>query len=96
MALLLFGSTLGFCAPNSLLDNVRGFTYIQSPMIKPGTRGDLLVLRPTIMIVVPRLAKGVLDNLRAKSRFKQLLYQTCYAMKRSYRKLGYDTPVMDK
>ncbi|KAF1743920.1 hypothetical protein MXB_3661 [Myxobolus squamalis] len=100
MALLSFGSTLGFCTPLTLLDTVRKIINIQSPMIKPGTKGDLLVLKPTIMIAVPlfleRLTKGVIENLRSKSRLKQLLYQNCYAMKIFYRKLGFKTPILDK
>ncbi|KAF1743261.1 hypothetical protein MXB_2906 [Myxobolus squamalis] len=73
MALLAFGSTLGFCTPFTLLD--------KSPMIKAGTKGDLPILKPTVMIVVP---------------YQQILYQTCYAIKIFYRKLGHETPIMDR
>ncbi|KII65909.1 Long-chain-fatty-acid--CoA ligase 3 [Thelohanellus kitauei] len=92
LAMLLFGSTIGFCTPLTLLDT--------SPMIQPGTKGDLVVFRPTFMIAVPlfleRVEKGIIQQLKLKSRIKQLLFQTCYSMKMFYRNYGFDTPILDR
>lgn len=92
LAMIGLGNTIGYCTPQTLFDT--------SPMIIEGSSGDLTVLKPTIFITVPllleRIKKGVLDQLRDKSRLKQLIFECSYKMKMKYRSWGCKTPILDK
>ncbi|KAF1744443.1 hypothetical protein MXB_5596 [Myxobolus squamalis] len=69
-----FGKTIGFATPRTLFDT--------SDMIITGTKGDLAVLKPNIIITVPllleRIKNKVIEKVQCQSRLKRLIFQTCY------------------
>ncbi|KAF0990909.1 hypothetical protein HZS_7902 [Henneguya salminicola] len=92
IGMVSLGSAIGYCTPTTLFDT--------SPMIKAGTKGDLAELKPTILIAVPllmeRLRATVLEKVKETSRLKRLIFQTCYNIKMQYRRLGFNTPIIDR
>lgn len=73
---------------------------VQSSKIKKGTKGDLTVLRPTLMAAVPvimdRIRQNVMEKVREGPRLLQLFFTFAYSYKLKQLKLGYDTPLLNK
>lgn len=74
--------------------------FLQSSKIKKGTKGDLSVLRPTLMAAVPvimdRIRQNVMEKVKEGPRLLQLFFTFAYSYKMKQLKLGYDTPLLNK
>lgn len=91
-ASLSHGVAIGYSSPLTLTD--------QSSKIKKGSKGDISVLKPTLMAAVPvimdRLYKAVWDKVKSGSPFSRALFQFAYDYKLRSLEKGYDTPVFNK
>lgn len=91
-ASLSHGVAIGYSSPLTLTD--------QSSKIKKGSKGDVSVLKPTLMAAVPvimdRLYKAVWDKVKSGSPFSRALFQFAYDYKKNSLEKGYDTPVFNK
>lgn len=69
--LLLNGGKLGYASPHTLTD--------MSPGLKPGTKGDIGLLKPSLMATVPlvldRIRKAVYASLNEKGYFSVKLFE---------------------
>ena len=76
------------------------YAFIQSSKIKKGTKGDVSVLRPTLMAAVPvimdRIRQGVMEKVKEGPRLLQLFFTFAYSYKLKQLKLGFDTPLLNK
>jgi long-chain acyl-CoA synthetase len=86
------GIRIGYSTPQTIADT--------STAIKRGQKGDLRVLKPTIMASVPiileRLSKTVYDKLSHTSWFKQLLFKMAYEQKLNMFRAGKSTRLLDR
>ncbi|RNA18403.1 long-chain-fatty-acid-- ligase 3 [Brachionus plicatilis] len=86
------GVPLAYSSPQTIADN--------STAIKKGRKGDLRVLKPTIMASVPvvleRLSKTVNEKLAQTSWFKQMLFKLAYRQKLQYFRQGRSTRLLDR
>eukprot|EP00794_Sanderia_malayensis_P011017 gene11017-12181_t len=91
-AVLGKGCSIGYSSALTLSD--------QSSKIKKGSKGDVSVLRPTLMAAVPmimdRIRKNVLDKVREGPGFLRLLFQFAYNYKLVHLKQGFDTPLLNR
>lgn len=92
-SMLMFnGVKFGFAAPLTLTD--------KSPGLEPGQVGDLTLLRPTVMIIVPlildRVVQGIKEALKAQPLFKKRLVNYLIEYKSYWQKRQYETPLVDK
>lgn len=92
IGILAHGASIGYSSALTLSD--------QSSKIKKGTKGDLTVLRPTVMAAVPvimdRIRQNVMEKLKEGPRLLQLFFTFAYSYKMKQLKLGYDTPLLNK
>lgn len=90
--MLFHGVKFGFATPHTLTD--------KSPGLLPGQKGDLSVLKPTVMIIVPlildRIVEGIKQALKAQSYFKEQLVSYLIKYKIYWQKRHYDTPLVNK
>jgi len=86
------GCKIGFSSPTSLSD--------QSTRIKKGCKGDVSVLRPTLMTAVPlimdRLYKAVNEKVNEGGKFQKALFNFAYEYKKDRYESGYSTPLLDR
>ena len=89
---LIAGVPVGYSSALTLADN--------SSKIKKGSKGDVSVLKPTLMAAVPlileRMKNAVLDKIKKSSRTSQLLFHFAYNYKLDLVRKGYDTPLLNK
>lgn len=89
---LAYGASIGYSSPLTLSD--------QSSKIKKGTKGDVSILRPTLMAAVPvimdRIRVNVMDKVKEGPRLLQLFFQFAYNYKLQQIKRGYDAPLLNK
>ncbi len=92
MTCLLNGIKLGYSTPQTITDT--------STAIKKGQKGDLRVLKPTIMAAVPivleRLNKTVYEKLSTTSWLKQTLFKCAYNQKLEQFRAGRSTRLLDR
>ncbi|ESO08665.1 hypothetical protein HELRODRAFT_110176 [Helobdella robusta] len=92
LASFILGVKIGFSSPNTLTD--------QSSKIKKGSKGDVSVLHPTLIAIVPvimdRLYKAVWDRVNASNEYKKAFFKFAYDYKKKWYKAGYKTPLLDK
>lgn len=90
--MLYHGVKFGFATPHTLTD--------KSPGLLAGQQGDLSLLKPTVMIIVPlildRIVQGVKQALKAQSYFKEQLVSFLIRYKIYWQKRYYDTPLVNK
>jgi len=90
--MLYHGVKFGFATPQTLTD--------KSPGLAPGQKGDLGLLKPTVMIIVPlildRIVQGVRQALKSESYFKEQLVTYLIDYKSYWQKRHYETPLVDK
>jgi long-chain acyl-CoA synthetase len=88
----LNGVRLGYSSPQTIVDT--------STAIKKGHKGDLRVLKPTIMAAVPiileRLSKTVYEKLSTTNWFKQTLFNIAYKYKLEYFRAGRSSRLLDR
>lgn len=86
------GVRIGFSSPTTLSD--------QSTRIKKGSKGDVSVLRPTLMTTVPvimdRLYKAVWDKVNEGGKFQKALFNFAFEYKKKNFDAGFDTPMINK
>ncbi|KAL4219831.1 Long-chain-fatty-acid--CoA ligase 4 [Mactra antiquata] len=91
-ASLSCGVAIGYSSPLTLTD--------QSSKIKKGSKGDVSVLKPTLMAAVPvimdRLYKAVWDKVKSGSPFSRALFHFAYDYKKNSLEKGYDTPLFNR
>lgn len=89
---LLNGIRVAYSSPQTIADNSTG--------IKNGQKGDLRMLKPTIMAAVPvvleRLSKTVYEKLRQTSWVKQMLFEMAFRHKLKFYRNGFSTFVLDR
>lgn len=86
------GTKIGYSSPLTLTD--------QSSKIKKGSKGDVSVLKPTLMAAVPvimdRLYKGVWDKVNDSGPLGKALFKFAYDYKMKKIEAGYSTPILNK
>lgn len=90
--MLYNGVRYGFGTPHTLTD--------KSPGLVPGEKGDLTLLKPTVMIIVPlildRVVGGIKQALKNESYFKQQFITYLLDYKQYWQKRQYSTPLIDR
>ncbi|XP_062832644.1 fatty acid CoA ligase Acsl3 [Anolis carolinensis] len=88
---LSHGCRIGYSSPQTLGD--------QSSKIKKGSKGDVSVLKPTLMAAVPeimdRIYKNVMHRVNEMSCFQRNLFILAYNYKMEQISKGYSTPLCD-
>lgn len=93
-AMLMYHAVpFGFATPHTLTD--------KSPGLAPGQKGDLTLVKPTILIMVPlildRIVQGVKQTLRTQgSTFREQLVTYLIEYKQYWQARHYSTPIVDK
>ena len=86
------GVPIGYSSPYTLTDG-------SSKIIK-GEKGDISILRPTVIIAVPiildRLYKGIQQNVKAKGKSFEQFFNACVRYKKNWQSRGFGTPLLDK
>lgn len=89
---LINGVKIAFSSPQTISDT--------STSIKRGQKGDLRVLKPTIMAAVPvvleRLSKTVIEKISKTGWFTQLLFKMFYDYKLNAYRAGRSTRLLDR
>lgn len=88
---LSHGCRIGYSSPQTLAD--------QSSKIKKGSKGDITMLRPTLMASVPeimdRIYKNVMNKVNEMTSFQRNLFILAYNYKMEQISKGYTTPLCD-
>ncbi|EMP37283.1 Long-chain-fatty-acid--CoA ligase 3 [Chelonia mydas] len=88
---LSHGCRIGYSSPQTLAD--------QSSKIKKGSKGDVTMLRPTLMASVPeimdRIYKNVMNKVNEMTSFQRNLFILAYNYKMEQISNGYTTPLCD-
>ncbi|XP_042709518.1 fatty acid CoA ligase Acsl3 isoform X2 [Chrysemys picta bellii] len=88
---LSHGCRIGYSSPQTLAD--------QSSKIKKGSKGDVTMLRPTLMASVPeimdRIYKNVMNKVNEMTSFQRNLFILAYNYKMEQISKGYTTPLCD-
>ncbi|XP_077988070.1 fatty acid CoA ligase Acsl3-like [Glandiceps talaboti] len=91
-AVLIHGASIGYSSPLTLTDN--------SSKIKRGSKGDVAMLRPTLMTTVPlildRVYKGVMDKVNEGSDFQRAFFHWAYNYKVKQVERHFDTPIINR
>ncbi|XP_067949293.1 long-chain-fatty-acid--CoA ligase 4-like [Watersipora subatra] len=92
IACIYAGCRIGYSSPNTLADT--------STAIKKGQKGDVSLLRPTVMACVPtvmdRIYKSVWEKVESGSLIKRLLFKFAVYYKGRWLPRGGETPVFNK
>lgn len=90
--LMLLGVKIGYSSPYTLTDT--------STMITQDGKGDLTVLKPTMMCAVPlvldRIYKGIQTKVKAKGDFAYQLFEYGVRYNNAWINRGYSTPILDR
>jgi len=90
--MLLLGIRIGYSSPFTLTDS--------GTALKRGTKGDLAVLKPTLMSAVPvildRMYKGIIAKIQAKGALAYKLFDFAIQYRSLWTQRGYSTPLFDK
>ena len=88
---LSLGIKIGYSNPYTLTDS--------STAIMPGQRGDMSILKPTVMAAVPLILDRIYKSLRSKIGEKGRSFQELFDYFVDYRifwmKKGYNTPLLN-
>lgn len=89
---LACGVRIGYSSPLTLTD--------ASSKVKRGCKGDVRVLKPSLMAAVPvimdRLYKGIWELTNSKGLFWKAIFETAYEYKRHKYMNGLDTPFFNR
>ncbi|KAM4566149.1 long-chain-fatty-acid--CoA ligase 3a isoform 1-T1 [Odontesthes bonariensis] len=87
-----YGCRIGYSSPQTLSD--------QSTKIKKGSKGDVSILQPSLMIVVPeimdRIYKNVMTKVEEMSYVQRTLFILAYNYKLEQLAKGNSTPLCDR
>lgn len=88
----VLGMGVAYASPLTLTDT--------SPGLAPGTRGDIVLVKPSALIAVPlildRIRKNVMDKIERKGKFAHLLFEYLIDYKNYWVGRGYKTPFINK
>ena len=88
---MLLGIPIGYSSPHTLTD--------KSIKIMEGEKGDVSILKPTVIIAVPlildRLYKGIQMNVKTRGPSFEQFFKACVNYKRNWETRGFRTPMMD-
>ena len=91
MTFLLMGVPIGYSSPNTMTD--------QSTAIKRGEKGDVSLLRPTILCSVPlimdRIQKNIREAIRRRGANFEAVFEFFYNYKLAWSRRGYSTPLLN-
>lgn len=91
LLLLYTGHAIGYSSPQTITNKSIG--------IKEGQLGDILLLKPTIMLSVPlildRIRKGVMDEVDAKGPLFKSIFLFLLEYKNTWAARGYHTPIIN-
>ena len=91
MTFLLMGVSIGYSSPNTMTD--------QSTAIKRGEKGDVSLLRPTILCSVPlimdRIQKNIREAVRRRGSSFEAVFEFFYNYKLDWSRRGYTTPLLN-
>ncbi|KFM78781.1 Long-chain-fatty-acid--CoA ligase 3, partial [Stegodyphus mimosarum] len=86
------GVQVGFSSPQTLTDFSTG--------VKAGAKGDLKILKPTLMVSVPlmldRIRKSILHLAGREGTFSRLMFDFAVSYKKFWSEKGFRTPKLDK
>ncbi|KAG8188867.1 hypothetical protein JTE90_018273 [Oedothorax gibbosus] len=86
------GIRVGFSSPLTITD--------YSTAIKKGAKGDLTVLKPTLMVAVPlmldRIRKSILSLAGKEGTFTRLMFDFAISYKEFWSQRGFTTPRLDR
>ncbi|GFR96409.1 long-chain-fatty-acid--CoA ligase 3 [Elysia marginata] len=86
------GTRIGYSSPTTLTD--------KSTKIKRGSKGDVSVLKPTLVAAVPvimdRIYKNVWENINSAPLMKRVLFQFAFDYKLKHFQKGFSTPLCDR
>lgn len=92
LLMIINGIRIGYSSPTTITD--------QSTAIKKGQKGDLNVLRPTLMAAVPaileRITKAIQSKIEEGSPIKNSLFKKAYQIKLSKLKHRKSNVLLDK
>ena len=85
------GIPIGYSSPYTLTDG--------SNKIIKGEKGDISILKPTVIIAVPiildRLYKGIQLNVKTKGKSFEQFFNACVRYKKKWQNRGFVTPLTD-
>ena len=85
------GVPIGYSSPNTMTD--------QSTAIKRGEKGDVSLLRPTILCSVPlimdRIQKNIREAIRRRGANFEAVFEFFYNYKLAWSRRGYSTPLLN-
>jgi long-chain acyl-CoA synthetase len=83
------GVRVGYSSPLTLTD--------KSPKVAKGQRGDIVLVKPTILVAVPlvleRVYKGIIASMAAKGPVFFDIFNCIYEYKKYWLRKGFDTPL---
>jgi len=92
VTMMTLGITIGFSTPQTFNDS--------GTKIKKGEKGDVSLLRPTIMCGVPlmldRIYKSIDGVLKKKGKNFGAAFSLAYDYKLFWKRQGYSTPILDR
>jgi len=90
--MLVLGIPVGYSSTKTFTDT--------GTAVAKGSRGDAIVLNPTIVCVVPlvldSIYKGIRANVANRGEFFNKLVNLCYRYRLKWIRMGHDTPIMNK
>ena len=85
------GIRVGYSSPHTLTD--------KSPKIIKGQKGDLALVKPTVLVAVPlvldRVYKGIMASMKAKGPVFMEIFNFIYQYKKFWYRKGFDTPLFN-
>lgn len=85
------GTRIGYSSPLTLID--------KAPKIMPGTKGDCIELKPTLIACVPaimdRIFKAITERVKEKSTIAREFFRIAYERKRDRQLAGYESNVLN-
>lgn len=92
LSAISYGFALAYSSAGTMMDNSSG--------IKRGVKGDVSIVRPTIMPSVPlildRVRKAVVDKVSRSGRLQKGLFEFALDYKTYWTRKGFSTPLVDR
>jgi len=89
--MMVMGIPIGYSGVKTFTDSGTGLAY--------GSKGDVTVLRPTIVCVVPlvldKIYKGIKSKVASRGQFFSKLIEMCFKYRLKWIRSGHETPIMN-
>ena len=86
------GVKVGYSSPATMTE--------KSPKIAKGQKGDIALVRPTVLVAVPlvldRVYKGIMANVASKGPVFEEIFNFIYQYKKFWFRKGFDTPLFNR